>query len=258
MMRNGHRRRIHGFSLIELLVVLCLIACLSGIGFQGYRVARLRANQTVSAAHLSQLVTANLLYAADQQTYCPADLDGRNLIRWHGRRTSTRSKFDPEKGLLAEYLGLSRRVGICPELQRLITASAFNESGSGGYGYNDTFIGGLPSEANKPNRPAAVRDPSRTLMFATTAFAVAGGLQEYPSASPPFWVDSNWKPRGKLQPSIHFRFNGKALVAWCDGHVTEEIRSESSSTNFYGGSNASAQIGFCGPSENNGWWNPRN
>ena len=258
MTGNGQRHPIHGFSLIELLVVLCLIACLSGIGFHGYRVARLRANQTVSTAHLSQLATANLLYAVDQQTYCPADLDGRNLIRWHGRRISTGNKFDPEKGLLAEYLGLSRRVGICPELQRLITASAFNESGSGGYGYNDTFIGNLPSEPNKPNRPTAVRNPSRTIMFATTAFAVAGGLQEYPSASPPFWVDSNWKPRGKLQPSIHFRFNGKALVAWCDGHVTEEIRSESSPTNFYGGSNASAQIGFCGPSENDGWWNPRN
>jgi len=258
MTRNGQRRSLHGFSLIELLVVLSAIIYLSGIGFQGYRVARLRANQTVSTVNLSQLATANLLYAADHLTYCPADLDGRNLIRWHGRRTSIGGKFAPEQGLLAEYLGLSKRVGICPELQRLMTASAFNESGSGGYGYNDTFIGNVPSEANKPNRPASVRNPSRTLMFATTALAVAGGLQEYPSAAPPFWVDSNWKTRGKLQPSVHFRFNGKALVAWCDGHVTEEICSDTSSTNFYGGSNASAQIGFCGPSENDGWWNPRN
>jgi prepilin-type N-terminal cleavage/methylation domain-containing protein len=247
-----------GFTLVELLVVIALIASLSILGFRGYSSFRTRANQAVSAGNLRQLAAANLLYAADHQTYCPVDLNGRNLIRWHGARTSTSEPFDPAKGLLSEYLGLSTTIGKCPQLEQMDTVSAFNETGAGGYGYNDTYIGAIPSEYLKPNRPANVTNPTRTLMFATTAFAVAGGIQEYASAAPPAWVDTNWRIRGSLQPSVHFRFNGNALIAWCDGHISTERRAGDTSTNFYGGESDASNIGFCGPTENNGWWNPRN
>lgn len=95
-------------------------------------------------------------------------------------------------------------------------------------------------------------------MFATTAFAKGDGIQEYPFAEPRQAVNPRWETTGALQPSVHFRFNGKALIGWCDGHVTEETPTEKSSINFYGGDNAAADIGFCGPTEDNGWWNPRN
>lgn len=247
-----------GFTLVELLVVIVIIGTLSVLGFQGFRATKTQANKAVSAGSLRQLAAANLLYTADHQTYCPTDLNGRNLTRWHGGRLSTGAPFDPAKGLLADYLGGSRQIGKCPQLERLINASAFNEDGAGGYGYNDTYIGGIPSEYLKANRPANVPNPTRTLMFATTAFAVPGGIQPYASAAPPNEVDTNWRLRGKLQPSVHFRFNGRALVAWCDGHVTEEARSGKAAVNFYGGDDETANIGFCGPADNNGWWNPQN
>ena len=95
-------------------------------------------------------------------------------------------------------------------------------------------------------------------MFATTAFAKSDGVQEYAFAEPPHYVNSSWELVGELQPSVHFRFNGKALIAWCDGHVSEESLSVPSKTSYYGGSNAEWKIGFCGPTGNNGWWNPRN
>lgn len=258
MNRPQPNRYSRGFTLVELLVVNVLLVAVATLGFHGYIVARTIGNQATSAGNLRQLAAANLLYAADHQTYCPTDLNGRNLIRWHGGRGHIREPFDPQTGLLAEYLGQSRQVGKCPQLERMITASAFNESGAGGYGYNDTYIGGVPSEYLKANRPANVSNPTRTLMFATTALAVAGGIQEYASAASPFDVDTNWKLRGSLQPSVHFRFGGKALVAWCDGHVSEERKQGESDTNFYGGDSNEADIGFCGPITNNGWWNPRN
>lgn len=247
-----------GFTLVELLVVIVLIGTLSALAFQGVLTAKSQANKAVSAGNLRQLAAANLLYAADHQTYCPTDLDGYNLTRWHGARLSVSAPFDPANGLLSPYLGTSRQVGRCPQLERMTNASAFNETGAGGYGYNSTYIGGIPSEYLKANRPANVPNPTRTLMFATTAFAVANGIQEYAAAEPPNEVDTNWRLRGKNQPSVHFRFNGRALIAWCDGHVSEESPNGSTGKNIYGGDNAVSNIGFCGPKDNNGWWNPRN
>lgn len=249
------RGKSRGFTLIEVLLALAILIALATIGMQGFRAARARANQAASAANLRQLAAANLLYVADHQTYCPF---GDMLIRWHGGRSSISQPFDPEKGLLAEYLGYSRRVGMCPEFSRHLTGSLSWEDGSGGYGYNDTYIGGMPGSTFTPNRPANVNRPERTLMFATTAFAKSAGLQQYPSAAPRRSVSPNWKLAGPLQPSVHFRFNGKALIAWCDGHVTEETRAVDGGSNFYGGDNQAANIGFCGPEEDNGWWNPRN
>lgn len=252
-----HDPRSNGFTLVELLVVIAIVAVLAMLSVLGFQAARLRANQTVSTENLRQLAAANLLYVADRQTYCPAS-DQSNKIRWHGARTSTKQKFDPEKGYLSPYLGLSRSVGMCPEFKRHLSGSSSFENGSGGYGYNSTYIGGLPENPVRPNRPANVANPARTLMFATTAFAVSDGVQEYPFADPPRSVDVDWQLDRVMQPSVHFRFNGRALVAWCDGHISEELPSVKSSTNYYGGSNDSSNIGFCGPAENNGWWNPRN
>lgn len=250
-------QRQRGFTLVEILVTLTIVAVLGSIGFRGFKSAQMRANQAVSAGNLRQLAAANLLYSVDHGTYCPAG-DRRNLIRWHGGRTAISGTFDPAEGYLAEYLGESRQVGICPQFKDHLSGADSWENGSGGYGYNSMYIGGLPQDAFTPNRPAAVNNPARTLMFATTALSKSSGVQEYASADPPREVFSSWRLGGQLQPSIHFRFNGKALVAWCDGHVTVETEMEKSSTNFYGGNNEKENIGFCGPSRDNGWWNPRN
>ncbi len=245
-----------GFTLLELLVVVALIGGLASIAAVGLKTARQRANQSVSTTNLRQLATANLLYTSDFQTYAPATDRGNNL-RWHGARSGTRAKFNPETGYLSEFLGKSRSVGICPEFKLYLAAASSFENGSGGYGYNSIYIGGLPENPFQPNRPANVPDPTNTLMFATTALAVADGLQEYPFADPPRSVEMNGELGGALQPSVHFRFNGCALIAWCDGHVSEERANEAALTNFYGGSNRDGSIGFCGPTKDNGWWNPR-
>ena len=249
-------RTTAGFSLPELLVTSFLMLALAALVWHGLKAARTRAHLTVATTHLRALTAANLLYAGDNHHFAPAS-DPQNRKRWHGARSKAGQPFDPTQGWLAEYLGHSRRVGTCPEFPRHLSGTLSWEDGSGGFGYNATYIGGTPANPFQPNRPANLADPARVLMFASTAFAVADGIQEYPFADPPFAVDALGRTRQALQPSIHFRYAGRALVAWCDGHVsTEKPNPDAPATNFYGGNNRAALISHCGPLENNGWWNP--
>ena len=256
---NGLHRRRSGFTLVELLVGIAIVSVLSVVGFQAAKSAKMRAHQAVSTTNLRSLVLANWGYVADHGTYCPARLDVRNLVRWHGARRSSRGndRFDPAKGLLSPYFGESDRVGVCPQFRDHLAGSGSFEDGSGGYGYNAIYIGGTPEDAFVPERPANVIDPAKTLMFATTGFAKNNGIQEYPFADPRYSVTPEGDLEMPMQPSVHFRFGGKALIAWCDGHVSAERMSDSSAENYYGGSNEKAEIGFCGPAAENGWWNPR-
>ncbi|MBC7981147.1 MAG: type II secretion system protein [Armatimonadetes bacterium] len=245
-----------GFTLVELLVCFVIVATLGLVVLQQVKGAKMRANQTVSTLNLRSMVIANWGYVADFGTYCPAN-EPKNRVRWHGARTSAKEKFDPTKGFLSDYLGKDDRVGICPEFKDHMDGNQSFENGSGGYGYNAIYIGGTPANPFLPNRPSNVDNPARTLMFATTALAKSKGVQEYPFAEPRRSVTPDGKLAGALQPSVHFRFGKKALIAWCDGHVSAEGMDDSSGENFYGGKNKDAGIGFCGPEEENGWWNPK-
>ena len=63
-------------------------------------------------------------------------------------------------------------------------------------------------------------------------------------------------PSFDLQPSLHFRANGRALIAWCDGHVTAEKPSRLGGPNYYGADNTENLIGWVGAEKENGFWNP--
>lgn len=245
-----------GFTLIETITATLIIGVLVTAALPLYNSTRTAARQTTSAGNLRQLALANLSYAADQGTFCPAQ-DRRNRQRWHGSRIGRTDTFDPAGGFLADYLGESRTVGVCPGFLDQLSDASFEKS-SGGYGYNSAYIGGSPSDYTRPRPAGRVQNPARTIMFATTALARGDGVQEYPYAEPFQWVRPDWSLGGSLQPSIHFRFGGKALIAWCDGHISAEKSSSQGAAEFYGGDSAAQQIGFIGPSADNGHWNPRN
>jgi type II secretory pathway pseudopilin PulG len=245
-----------GWTVTELLVSISILITLALLTFSWIRPAFTSAYQASSANNLRNLAAANLSYAADHGRYCPAT-EPRNRVRWHGARSSGRGAFDPTEGFLADYLGNSRAVTACPAFKEAIEDSGSFELGSGGYGYNAAYIGGSPPNPFLGVTPAQVLRPAETLMFATTALAKSEGLQEYPFAEPPRWIDPNRELQSGLQPSVHFRFNGRALIAWCDGHITSEPPTSLPDTNYFGGDNEEALIGFPGPLEENGWWNPR-
>jgi len=241
---------------MELLIVGAVIALLVVLISPMVKEMLISGMAAKSAATLRQLVAANGCYAADHDgSYCPAQ-EPRNLVRWHGGRSSAASPFDPAKGFLAPYLGESRQIKTCPLLQNVLKGSQSFENGSGGYGYNATYIGGTPADPYTAIKAANIPSPSRTIMFATTAFARGVGVQEYPYAEPYQWVDPNGNLSGPLQPSVHFRAQGRALIAWCDGHVTAELPERVGGSDYYQGDSKQQVIGWVGPERDNGYWNP--
>ena len=248
--------KARAFTLVELLVVIAILAVLSALGIGAASMARDKGDIAKCVSNLRQLTAAVLAYAADNGgQYVPAQ-DEENLVRWHGVRSGLSGRFDPQRGPLAPYLGERRRIKLCPALRGALTGLTSFEDGTGGYGYNATYIGGTPRDPYTPERLANVPAPARTLMFADTAFPRTEGVQEYAYAEPWQWADYAGRLRGSLAPSIHFRHGGMANIAFCDGHVQTEKPTRLGGKNRYGGDAAKWQIGWPGPEQGNGWWVP--
>ncbi len=267
MTENRHRseRGVRGFTLIEILVVIVIVASLAALAYTGSRTMITRARVIQSSANLRSLAIANTTYLSDNGVYCPAD-DQTNNRRWHGSRSSSGGRFDPTQGFLSPYLGKSMQVTTCPLFRAMAEGSSSFENGTGGYGYNASYIGGTPGGAYDKNtkirlseRAANVPNPGRTVMFTTTAYARPSGVQEYPYCEPPFWDFGGGPSGARPSPSVHFRAGGKAIVAWCDGSVTTESKNQAKGgPNPHGGNPDEFDLGWFGPDENNGWWNPKN
>lgn len=263
-MKVHYPSRRRAFTLVELLAVIVIVGLLAGLLVPVLGTARRAARKAVSASNLRQLATATSTYVADARGLFPPAMSFDNNTRWHGARRSASEPFDPAKGWLGPYLGRDGRVKVCPAWAALDRApdSVSFETGAGGYGYNAIYLGGpipdTPTGAYRPARLAKFPQPSRTVMFATTALARSEGLQEYPFAEPAHWLNPAGGLEGESQPSVHFRFGGHALVAWCDGRVSAERPNESAwpGPNYYGGDNRQSDVGWFGPVEANGYWNP--
>lgn len=256
-----------GFSLVELLAVIAVVGLLAAILVPVVARARLATQTAASTSNLRQLANATHAYITEHRGVFPPAMSLDNNTRWHGARASASAPFESAKGWLGPYLGRDGRVKLCPVFAALGGSAEGAESantfelGAGGYGYNMTYLGGpaargTPLDPFRPARFSALPNPARTVLFTGTALARATGLQEYPFTEPPRWLAPSGVPTGQNQPSTHFRFAGKALVAWCDGRVSAEPPNQEAGPNFYGGDNLRARLGWFGPTEANGHWNP--
>lgn len=258
-------------TLIETLVVISLIGALMSIVLPSLAAARESARQAQCASNVRQLQLANDLYANDHGgLYLPGavNIESANLQRWHGARDHAAEPFRAERGAITPYLedaATSARTRICPTfhstLDQLAASGAGFENSSGGYGYNNAFIGTVRRPG--PNgtwlvrttmhgaRRTVVNRPGETVAFADAAFASAegaGGLIEYSFVEPRFWPDF---PGARPNPSIHFRHAGHANVAWLDGHVSGESRTHSVPGFGYGVDASTVGLGWFGERDTN-------
>lgn len=265
------KHRSHrGLTLIEILVTISLIAGMLGMLLPALSTATGAARQAVCASNIRQVQFANELHANDRGRYIPGAVGIRdaNLHRWHGVRASTAEPFHPDAAPITPYLEdgvTSVRARACPEfaptLDALEESGAGFESGAGGYGYNNAFVGVVrvpaPGGAWIVERDdlGARRDrfsrPASTLAFTDAAFADRRGVNnliEYSFAEPNYWPDF---PGARPNPTIHFRHAGMANVAWLDGHVTGERRSRTFTGFGFGVDSAAAGLGWFGAEDSN-------
>ncbi len=255
-------KRRQGFTLIELLVVIGIVAVLTAMLLPAVRAAKAKGAKAGCAGNLKQLHMANALYASDYGYYVPAasDLLTSNRQRWHGGRAGAGRAFEASLGPMPEYIGSSGELRRCPALRQVEKGQAKNafESSCGGYGYNAVGVGsrvyqmGYVSEAFKRGaKREAIRNPAQTVMFADCAFPQPYGpmpkyLIEYSFAEPVFWVLQAGITSGmQASPSIHFRHGGRAMVVWCDGHVSQEVI-ETTAQGYF----TENDIGWFGPADN--------
>ena len=244
------------FTLLELLVVIAIIVIVAGLLFASISRARATGDSLTCVQNLRILADANIRYATEHDArYCFAQARSNNL-RWHGERHDPQAPFDPTKGPLSPYLGREAKVKLCPSFAGFLKGEDSFETGCGGYGYNATYIGGTPANPWEGELTSAIPAPARTIMFTDAALSRKNGVQEYAYAEPWEWVSPAGKLSGELTPTVHFRHGGKANVAWCDGHVTAEPPSQLGQHSYYQGDDQKYQIGWLGPREENGYWNP--
>ena len=260
---SRHWKNAAGFTLVELMVVIAVIAVLAALLVPAMTAGIDRAQSVKCQSNIRQLFAANTLYAADHGSYVAAapDVFGADLLRWHGTRSSRQKPFDGKRGPLYEYLSKSDGIRGCPSFKNYRSGASFNafEDSCGGYGYNDRGVGSRAYWLGYNNAgvscgisPGAIRQPASTVMFCDTAYPQPYGnptyLIEYSFAEAYQFLDGQKPPAasGQADPTIHFRHGGRANVVWCDGHVSQETMTFSATANGFKNQN----VGWFGPTNN--------
>ena len=202
----------NGFTLIELLVVIAIIAILAAMLLPALSKAREKGRQTVCIGNLKQISLSFLMYAEDYEGYFPPAVcypDASSEIGWD---FATDDYMNYRPGFIGQYI--TGRVFECPSRFKL------NSLGRPftGYAYNTSYLGGYSGVWFPEPKPSAkvsrVRNPAGTVLVADSAIwstytneLLANNYLYSPSDS------------GYYGPQVHFRHNGFANVAFCDGHV---------------------------------------
>lgn len=228
-----------GFSLIELLVSIALIALLVAMLLPSLRGVREVARQGVCLSNTRQLATAWTVYANDHRErvmplayWEAADIGGGGPVYWWGASGGVALEVDAQRGFIAPYLGATvarSSVFECPSQPwgTYVAQGGFSQPTST-YGYNGYYLSpsrtpGWGSQiAHRPwRRLFEVGRPSDLFVFAD-AMLGTNPLRNCALLDPPMlWDGSGWSVNE--YPTTAFRHGagrgrpGSTTTARADG-----------------------------------------
>jgi prepilin-type N-terminal cleavage/methylation domain-containing protein/prepilin-type processing-associated H-X9-DG protein len=219
--RGDSHRRSAGFTIIELLVALVIVAILAALSINLTKSARSVAHQASCASNLRQLGTAVRLYLNDHDNHFPPYVEKtrEGTIWYFGRETGGggsegERELDREAGPLYPYIQQTGSIEVCPAFNygNALYKAKF-KGASWGYGYNWKLGGGW--SGRNPMHVGQLSNQARVIVFGDCA--QANTFQAPASASNPmleefYIINETFK-------TVHFRHVHSANFLFADGHV---------------------------------------
>lgn len=211
-----------GFTLVELLLCVAVVAILATLIALGGAKVFSMARAATCAHGLRQLATAIHFYADDHgdrfPPYVAPDSNGRTWF--FGFESSNNSgegdrDLQREKGPLWPYTSGERLIELCPSFHYKNTLYKPKFRGaSWGYGYN-WILGGSYYGPRAVMRRSQIVDHATTVLFADCAQVntfQSPATPDNPMIEEFYLIDPK-------EYTIHFRHAGKAQAVFIDGHV---------------------------------------
>ena len=208
-----------GFSMVELLVIMAIIAILMMLLLPVLQRAKHKGLDAVCMSNLKQLGLAGHMYWGDNDgrafSYRGEQLEDGDVywFGWLQRGAEGERRFDTTKGALHQYI-VGTGVEVCPRLDFINDRFKLKATGAAyGYGYNLHLAGGmngspvLMSSLASPSTTAFLADAAQVNTFQAPASKANPMIEEF------YYVNSREK-------TTHFRHSEKGCVVFVDGSVS--------------------------------------
>ena len=228
---NGHRSSRAGFTLVEVLVVVLIMAALASLAIAGWRRARAASYMMLSTDRIKGLGAANAIYATEHNgSYVPIlsfDGNGQAGVMWHFNADFLGPLIGDTEFLngVTGYEGIGGMPEAVLDPLAVRAKKRFSDRISASYGYNDENIP-LPYVSGGRNQKAQqsvvrMSTPARMMNFITaTDYLVRFDGRSSWLANPVEGKTDNGQ--------IAYRHNNKAIAVFYDGHSellsNEDIR----------------------------------